>query len=69
MNWAERKTFPGKRPVRFLHVSSQIVRLPLLGVNGAVDHEVALGLYRDVVLAGEFRLARTKGVTYRKPKP
>lgn len=73
MNWAERKTFGDNRPVRFLHVSSEIVQLPIFGTNPEVDRAVLAGQYRDIQQVflpdgTEVHIARTKGVTYRKPK-
>lgn len=59
MNWAERKTFGKNRPVRFLHVSVEIVHIPLLA-------PVNLDPFRGLALQGDGWTGRTKGVTYRR---
>lgn len=56
-----------------VHESTRIVQLPLLGDDAEVDRAVTAGQFRDVVLqtlpgGRQTRVARTKGVTYRKPK-
>jgi hypothetical protein len=61
-----------RRPPHFLHAATQIVHLPVLGIDAQVDAAVLKGDYRDAVLmvtrdGKEFRIARTKGVPYRRP--
>ena len=57
---------------RLVHISTQIVRLPVLGADATVDEAVLRGQYRDVRLVTlpdgkQMRVGRTKGVAYRKP--
>lgn len=53
-------------------VSTEVLRLPLLGVDAKVDEQILQGKIRQVTLVTlkngtQFRVGRTKGVTYRKP--
>lgn len=64
----------GNRRGTMSHVSTEPVRLPLAGVDSRVDEAVLRGLYTDLQVVtlktGEqIRIGRTKGETYRKPKP
>lgn len=54
-------------------ISSQIVQLPLAGVDEKIDEAVHRGAFRDVVTVtlrngNQVRIGRTKGKTYRKEK-
>lgn len=67
-----RRAAGNRRPApRFRHVSTEIVLLPVIGVDPAVDRAVIAGHYRDLVVVTlpdgrQMRRGRTKGVTYRK---
>lgn len=57
-----------------VHVSTQLLALPLKGADEKVEEDIRAGhavvIYPEVTMANgnRARLARTKGVTYRKPK-
>ena len=58
---------------KMVHESTRIVQLPLLGDDVEIDRAVIAGQFRDAALrtlpdGKQVRVARTKGVTYRKPK-
>jgi hypothetical protein len=59
---------------RMVHVSTETAILPPAGVDAQVDRQILEGRLRDVerVIRKDgtvVRVGRTKGVTWRKPKP
>ena len=66
-----RQHSPQKQQGKMAWTATRIARLPVLGADSQIDRAVLAGQYRDVQLVttpgGEqFRIARTKGQTYRK---
>ena len=70
-----RRAAGNRRPApRFRHVSTEIVLLPVIGADAAVDRAVIAGNYRDLVVVAlpdgrQMRRGRTKGVSFRYPVP